>query len=267
MKEPVVIVIPLYKTQLSPLEEIAVRQCFNLLSAHKIVALKPERLSLDAYDFKFDDVVSFDNEFFDNPAGYNKLMLLADFYQKFLPYEFMLIYQPDAFVFKDDLIEWCNLGYDYIGAPWIRYSEYPDLVKKIKEFSKRYLHTKFNKKIPGTDIPTDNQIQNRVGNGGLSLRNVKRFYEICISNKDMIDYYNSRPEHQFGEDVFWALEVNRKRKQMKIPGYKKAIYFSMDINLVNAFKLTRGKLPFGCHAWDRQLDFWRPIFAQAGVKI
>ena len=31
----------------------------------------------------------------------------------------MLIYQLDAYVFKDELLNWANKGYDYIGAPWL----------------------------------------------------------------------------------------------------------------------------------------------------
>lgn len=257
------IVIPLYKSRLSPLEEVSVRQCFKILSSYKIIALKPKKLSLDHYNFNFDEVVSFDDEYFENPAGYNKLMLSASFYERFLQYRYILIYQPDAFVFKDDLAHWCNQGYDYIGAPWLRYTDYGDAFKKMKNLTLRFIHTKLNIKQPGTDLPTAIQMENRVGNGGLSLRNTKVLYEVCIRNKKTIDYYNSRPEHQFGEDVFFGLEANRKTKQLNIPDYKTAVFFSMNDVLEYSFRLTKGELPFGCHAWDLYIDFWTPIMASA----
>ena len=263
-----VIIIPLYKEKLSPLEEISIGQCFKILSSYTIVAIKPKKLSLEFYKFSFDEVVEFDNEYFSNPAGYNRLMLSSEFYKRFLDYKYMLIYQPDAFVFKDDLSYWCSQGYDYIGAPWIRYTAYPDIFKKIKNQTLRFLHTKFNIKQPNTDLPTAIQLENRVGNGGLSLRNVEVFYNLCIRDKKMIDYYNSRPEHQFGEDVFFGLEANRKKKQLNIPHYTKAIYFSMNDHLGYSFKLTNGELPFGCHAWDLYRDFWAPIFqTSSGIDI
>jgi hypothetical protein len=34
-----------------------------------------------------------------------------------------------------------------------------------------------------------------------------------------------------------------------------------------ALTLNGGRLPFGCHAWARFRDAWRPAFAQAGLII
>ncbi|CAM4262627.1 hypothetical protein SAMN06265348_108195 [Pedobacter westerhofensis] len=268
MDDLVSIIIPLYKSELSPLEEISISQCFKILSSYKIIALKPQKLEMVNYKFPFNEIVSFGDEYFESIAGYNRLMLSSAFYEKFLKYKFILIYQPDAFVFRDDLAYWCNQGYDYIGAPWLRYTAYPDVFKKIKNHTQRFLHTKLNLHQPDNNLPTEIQLENRVGNGGFSLRNTKRFYEVCIRNKKMIAHYNSRAEHQFNEDVFFGLEANRKRKQLNIPNYKKAIYFSMNDQLEFAFKLTEGKLPFGCHAWNLYVDFWAPVMASAsGVDI
>jgi hypothetical protein len=268
MNNQVAIVIPLYKSQLSPLEDISVRQCFKILSSYDIIAIKPEKLNLDNYTFSFHDEVSFDDEYFENPAGYNKLMLSAGFYEKFLQYKYILIYQPDAFVFKDDLAYWCDQGYDYIGAPWLRYTDYGDTFKKLKNLTLRFLHTKLNIKQAGTDLPTAIQLENRVGNGGLSLRKTEVLHDVCLRNKKIINYYNSRPEHQFGEDVYFGLEANRKKKQLNIPDYRKAVFFSMNDVLEYSFRLTKGELPFGCHAWDLYIDFWTPIMlSSSGIDI
>ncbi|RAJ25579.1 DUF5672 family protein [Pedobacter cryoconitis] len=264
-QEIATVIVPLYKVKLDPLEEISLQQCFKMLSGYKIIAIKPHSLSLSAYNFKFDDVVSFEDEFFKNPAGYNKLMRNASFYEKFLAYKYMLIYQPDVFVFRDDLRYWCEQGYDYIGAPWLREAPYPDLIKKIKNEFRIARHIKQNVKQPGTDLPSDMQFENRVGNGGFSLRNIQKFHIICMEDHQMIDFYNSRPEYHFGEDVYWSLEVNRKSKRLNIPDYKKAAHFSFENSCEHALIITGGKLPFGCHAWDRNLNFWQPILEKEGV--
>ena len=267
MNSTVAVIVPLYKTELNHLEEISLRQCFRILSQHKIIAIKPKNIDLKHYNFKFDEIISFDNSFFDGIAGYNQLMLSASFYEKFLKYKFILIYQPDAFVFSDELLYWCNQGYDYIGAPWLRPANHPDIIKKIKNKVLKYLHIKNNTKIPNSNLPTELQFENSVGNGGFSLRNTQKFYEICGKNKTLIDTYNNKTEDSFNEDAFWSIEVNRKAKQLRIPGYKRAVYFSIENNYHYGFKLTKGKLPFGCHSWDKNIDFWKPIFKSEGIEI
>ncbi len=267
MKNVPIVIIPLYKESLNSLEMISVQQCFKVLHQHKIIAVKPSSLNLNSYDFKFDEVISFDDEYFADVAGYNKLMMSTVFYEKFLEYSFILIHQPDVFVFKDELFYWCNSGYDYIGAPWIRYARYPDFVKKLKTEILRYWHIKLDLKQPDTIFPTELQRENKVGNGGFSLRNTKKFYEVCLTDTKMIDFYNSRNEHYFGEDIFWSMEVNRKNKRLNIPDYKTAVNFSIENNPEHAFQLLKENLPFGCHAWDRNLGFWTPLLKSVGIDL
>lgn len=263
----VAVIIPIYKPDLSPLEQIALNRCFDVLSAYDIIAIKPESLKLNEYGCTFSKVVSFEDTYFSDIQGYNRLMLSASFYQAFLDYTYILIHQLDAFTFKDELLTWCNKGYDYIGAPWLRYAAYPDLFKKLKNQTRHYLHLKMNIKQSGTDFPTKWQFENKVGNGGFSLRKTEKFHEICTREQKTIDYYNSRNEHFFNEDVFWGLEVNRRRKQLAIPDYREAVYFAIENSNQHGLELTKSSLPFGCHAWDRDLDFWRPLFSQVGVII
>lgn len=85
-----------------------------------------EKLDLSEYKSCFLDsqvdfcVRYFNEQYFDSRKSYNELMLSVDFYRSFREYQYMLIYQLDAFVFEDQLEYWCNKGYDYIGAPWIK---------------------------------------------------------------------------------------------------------------------------------------------------
>src|SRR5690606_35093360 len=115
--------------------------------------------------------------------------------------------------------------------------------------------------------PSLKQIQNRVGNGGLSLRRTRKFYDFCEQYSATIQAYLKRTEHLFDEDVFWSIEVNRQKRQLRIPTYKDAVYFSIESNPQRAMELTKGELPFGCHAWDLHLDFFRPYFKAHGFEI
>jgi len=264
----VAIIIPLYKPKMSALETVSITRCFSIMSGHPIIAIKPKKLNLDNYSFNFKKVVEFPDEYFDSVAGYNRLMLSASFYEAFVNYKYILIHQLDAFIFRDDLKYWCDQDYDYIGAPWLRSKEYANVFKKTKHLTKRWLHTKLNKKQTATNLPTQIQIDNRVGNGGFSLRKTAVFQHVCIKNKTMIEQYNNRSEHQFNEDVFFGLEANRKQKQLNIPTFKKAIFFAMENELEYAFRLTDGKIPFGCHAWDIHRTFWAPVIAKStGIDI
>ena len=78
--------------------------------------------------------LAFNDTYFESIYGYNQLMLNVEFYEAFSK-KYILIYQTDAFIFKDDLNYWCEKDYDYIGAPWIRSKEKLPLIKKIWDYS------------------------------------------------------------------------------------------------------------------------------------
>ena len=261
------IVIPFYRESIRGYERIALEQCFKVLKNHPIIAVKPNSLVLsnDVKKFPFIEIISFDNNFFAGVQGYNSLMLSAQFYHAFLSYEFILIHQLDAFVFKDELEYWCSKPYDYIGAPWLRDCDHPDLFKAIKSNVKYYLHVRYDIRKNGE--PTVYQYENRVGNGGFSLRRVDKFYELCLKWKPQIESYLAKEGHHFNEDRFWSVEVNRKHRNIKLPGYKTGVKFSFELVPDRALRLNDNQLPFGCHAWDRYVDFWQPIFKKYNYSI
>uniref|UniRef100_F4CE90 DUF5672 domain-containing protein n=1 Tax=Sphingobacterium sp. (strain 21) TaxID=743722 RepID=F4CE90_SPHS2 len=262
----VVVVIPLYKEEPSADDIISIKQCVSVLHNHLIAVVKPIGLSLHKYPFAFPLIESFDSHYFSSIHGYNKLMLSSEFYQRFLDFHYILIHQTDAFVFSDQLDYWCGLNYDYIGAPWL-YRDYIDIVKYSKERLKGFFSRKFNLKQKGSQLPIDLQFHNVVGNGGFSLRNVNKFYQICIKKQKIISKYLAKKEKQFNEDVLFSIEMNRYKTRIRTPHYKKALLFAIESYPVLAFKLIENQLPFGCHGWDKQRDFWSPIFLKYGIKI
>lgn len=260
------VIVPFYRDSLSAWEKVALDQCFKMLGNHPIIAIKPRSLKLTVTaGYAFTEMIDFDDHFFAGIAGYNALMLSEVFYGRFLHYEYVLLYQLDAFVFKDELEYWCNLGYDYIGAPWIRAKEYPHALKRYGSILLQKIHRRYNIKKRG--MTSKKQLDDNVGNGGFSLRRTQKFYDCCLQYRQKIAEYNAKPSHHYNEDIFWGIELNRKQKVMNIPGYIEALKFAFELVPDRALRLNQNQLPFGCHAWDKFPDFWRPIFEQHGQKI
>lgn len=270
MKESCVIVIPVYQSTLSALEIISLQQCGKIFSTFDIVFVKPKKLDLEQLNVKIPfsyTSISFDDSYFADVFSYSDLMLNATFYQSFLEYNYLLIYQLDAFVFKNELEHWCSLGYDYIGAPWLREVEYPKLYKRIKERIKTYLHRRYNILDKHGKPEIQRQMHNHVGNGGFSLRKVQSFYKICINQPKLVETYIGKQSGYYNEDLFWTIEVNRKKKRIKVPPYKLALKFAIETAPARALSINNNELPFGCHAWDKHLDFWRPYLQKAGYLL
>jgi hypothetical protein len=247
------VVIPIYKAELSYLEIKSLKQIYTILSSFRITIIKPESLNITCLKEDFSELTftSFPDAYFEGVQGYNKLMLSPAFYEQFFSYKYILIYQLDAYVFKDELSEWCNKGFDYIGAPWLKKPIYK--LPIIKEFM-RFVHC--YKQLRGK--PSKQSFYDKIGNGGLSLRKVESHYRATLAHQRKIDYYLSQKRsHFYNEDVFWATEV----PEFKYPTPLEAIKFSFDKYPALCYKLNNNELPFGCHAWYKRKmkKFWKPI--------
>lgn len=226
----VTIVIPVYKTVLSEHEKISMDQARNVFSGYDIWLIAPESLLID---FEHGGCVKrFDDYYFQSVDTYSELLLSLEFYSAFLEYEYMLIYQLDAFVFYDDLEYFCNLGYDYIGAPWI-----DGIPVKIRNKTKILF----------------------VGNGGLCLRNIQSVIRL------LNDYYEEAQSYKGPEDFFFSYHDSRN---FRVAPVKQALKFAFELKNKRCFLLNKQKLPFGCHAWERyNIEFWKPYIESYGYKI
>lgn len=254
--ELVKVVIPIYKDSLTDKERISLRQACKVLSSYRLVVIHPQSLNLSklAEEFPLLTFESFEDHFFAGISGYNRLMLSSDLYQRFINCEYILIYQLDAFVFRDELKEWCEKGYDYIGAPWLRKPIYNlPIVSSIIDLIHSY------HKLKGE--PSKQALFNKVGNGGLSLRRVQSHYRVTQDQAERIKFYISQKRHHlYNEDVFWATEA----EGFKYPEPMEAIGFSFDKYPAYCFRLNGERLPFGCHAWysRKMRAFWKKFIKQ-----
>jgi hypothetical protein len=246
------IVIPVYKNELSVLEWLSLQQVYDILKAYPLIIIKPESLDISSLIEKFPLISyqSFDDVFFSGISAYNKLMLSPFFYECFFDSQYVLIYQLDAYVFRDELTGWCDCNYDYIGAPWLKRPIYNlPVISWIMRLCLKY--DQYVKK------PNKQLLYNKIGNGGFSLRKVESHYLAAKKYETEINYYLSQKQsHLFNEDVFWAT-----RPEFFYPDVVKALHFAFDKYPRLSYKLTNEQLPFGCHGWYKRKmnQFWKPI--------
>ena len=240
----VAVLIPMYQTRLSPAERASLAQCLRVLSAYPIVLVTPESLDVQPLlsDFSSLGRQSFSDAFFTGTDSYNRLMTSLDFYRRFAEYEYILIYQLDAWVFQDELPYFCRLDLDYIGAPTVHREAYDTLPAPAREEFASVLST-----------------HRLVFNGGLSLRRVAgliRYLRI---------YSSFYPAWKGNEDMLFSLEATRLLPMkffIKLPAWEQALRFAFEKSPAASYELTGHKLPFGCHAWERyDPEFWKPFIS------
>lgn len=259
-KKDIVVVIPVYNPNLSEDESTALAQCVSLLSEYPIVIVKPEKLDLSHIVLRYPLLrqENFPDKYFTSLRAYNKLVLDENFYARFNQYQFMLIYQLDAFVFKDELLYWAKKEYDYIGAPWI-----PQKRSHLKWKGRVKLHLEcfIYNLFKNEKRKLEKYYNYQVGNGGFSLRKISKMVEITHFYEEKIKNYLDDARAFYPEDVFLLLELTSKQHRLRKPGFKEALKFSMEQNPSWAYQYNKKELPFGCHDWNHEhySPFWRQI--------
>ena len=232
-----VIGIPIYKEVLTSFEEISLQQIDHVMHAWKKVFIAPQSMNFNYGENYADyEIFRFDDRYFESTSSYSELLLTEDFYKRFNESNYILIYQLDAFVFSDRLKEFCDLGYDYIGAPanggnWSKY---------------------------------------HVGNGGFSLRNIQQCISVVRNKNAIINKMISQchPKN-WGEDDFFAFCGWDKEINFRVPSPKLAATFSVQTDYVRGLRdISKRGLPFGCHYWPTvNYHFWKPYIEKSGYAL
>lgn len=252
----VVVVIPVYKTELKESETIALERCKKILQHYPIVFVAPE--GLQAIYMEGLEIQRFDAHYFTGIAGYNELLMSEKFYNRFAEYEFMLVCQLDALVLKDELAYWCEKGYDYIGATWLDKDR--NIFRRVSRNIRTwlYLNTLRGKQNADADMKMGYATHNQVGNGGFSLRRISAMLRVVQAYPDWIARIL---EARIPEDVFFSILVNLYHpNQVHIAPYKEGIAFAFEMHPQKAYRLNGNRLPFGCHDFDDwENDFWQDV--------
>ncbi len=229
----------------------------------------PRKRYIESFAAKYPALTfsSFENEYFASLDGYNRLLLCWNFYNHFSQYEYVLIVQTDALVFRDEIHEWCDKGFSYIGSPWF--------------------HGLTSPRYPLSFLG--------VGNGGFSLRKVQDFLRVLSGNnsRDIVSSakrpvtpmefmrlksvglhclkFGKQPpfiQVSINEDIFWGLVAPGRHDYFSVPSPKDAVGFAFETAPEYLYELNGYKLPFGCHAWQRyNPQFWREKSRAIGMKL
>jgi glycosyltransferase involved in cell wall biosynthesis len=261
-----VIVIPTHKNSFTVNEIKSLCNTSDKLKNFKIVIVVPKDLDTEPikkiqkkYKLQL-EIKILQKNFLGSIEKYNRMALSKNFYKLFLDFDYMLIVHLDAYIFKDDLDYWLAQEYDYIGAP---------LFLPIK---------KFNSQLWKKMSPYG-------GNGGLSLRNVKKHFDLTSGNFGskkyslivkgvifllknyrfhyVLIFLNSilqlsknpsefREKYKIYEDVMISIFYNFMDKNFRVAPSKIARYFALEVNaeyiITNKSKF---QLPFGIHGYDK----------------
>lgn len=248
-----VVVIPAYR-KLQPMELSFLENGLIKTEGFEQVIVAPLDLKIDESFGKLRSlrVERFPNHFFEDIEGYNRLMISTDFYSRFTDFEYLLIHQSDVYLFKNELDYWCNQSYDYIGAPWY----------KTSVFKKGNLHAWLYHNLWQPLLVRKRKngwLTNKVGNGGLSLRNIAaalKTLKLCPA--DLFNTYWNANYHDYNEDVFWSIEAPKINREFRIPKWKTALKFAIEWEPHHAMTELNGELPFGCHApLLMGAEFWK----------
>lgn len=266
----VVICIPIYKSIPNENELISFNRVVKVLSKYQISIVTYRNLNIEFYlEILSENEIHYGVQFFNNKnfksiIGYNRLLISREFYKRFDKFEYILVYQLDAYVFRDELLEWCNMGYSYIGAPWVvedaeiedwqvgngglSLRKTSDHIKVLQSFSL------IKGLIPliKTVVKSDSSILKKT----ILFLLIPFEYIFCNNTFFLLNRFRNN------EDYFWSVISNKNFEWFKVPDAKIAMRFSFETspsllyNIINQF-------PFGCHAWEkREPIFWSEKFKE-----
>lgn len=276
----VVVVIPIYKEVLSTEEIISYTRCCRILKGYPISIITYASLDYSFYkkiaiDYGIQlNIELFDDNFFKSVHGYNMLMLSECFYERFIQYEYMLIYQLDAYIFEDKLLLWCDKGYDFIGAPLLE-DKYGWENKYIIPHSNnggfslrriRYCLDFLSYKGPLLKFKSIYAIQ-KCELKNSKLKNLILSFIKAIGYHNTVGYFVNKT--YYNEDLLFCLTFDVGISWINVPLHNYETYIHPQLPSAKesaAFSLERfpkffvekyGKFPMGCHAWHKNIDYWK----------
>lgn len=269
MSHQVVVLIFVHKASLEWYEVISLRQCFRILSRYPIRLVCPAAMDTGAY-YKVVPELTVDRvpaRWLASIEQYNRLKMLPYLYRRYSQFEFMLTYELDAFVFRDELEAWCGQGWDFVGAPWFE----------------------------GYDKATPDARPCGVGNSGFSLRRTSAMLKVGrtlryqrkpielirdwrdgrAGLKGLVsaltyrnNFFGSLNDYAGQEDKYWCEIVAQRFAGFRVAPYDRARMFSFEVNPSRLFSECDRVLPFGCHKWMQyEPEFWRSHIEEFGYAL
>jgi len=273
MSQPAVILIIVHKPTLDWCEVISFQQCFRILHRHPIRLICPEGLDISAYRQIAPQLTAdfIPARWLASYGAFNRLKILPFLYRRYAEFEYILFYELDAFVFRDELSDWCRQGWDYVGAPWFEGHQQaaPDAaptgggnggfsIRRTRAML-RVLRS-WGHVIPVRTVLDDWRRTRRFSPGSLWLL----FSRLTYRN----NFFALLNDFAGNEDHFWAIFAAARFPWLRVAPYDVAKRFSFEVNAPRLYREIGDRLPFGCHKWATLTpDFWFPIIRSLGYTL
>jgi len=258
----VAVVVPVYREGLLPDEEIAIRHLRRHFGGYDCYQVSPRSLTFQIDGLKLSN---HEDQWFTGVTSYSQFLLSKSFYEGFADYDYILIYQLDCLVFRDELQWWCEQGYDYIGAPLFKVNNNPQSgfsgacngglsLRKVSAFlnvlnSRRYVDEKVSFLA---DVFHQPFVEVR------PLPFVKRWkkrIEVAREVRQGVKQYAAG--YSVNEDHFWSGRASYFYPGFAVAPPEVALAFAFESAPAWCFERNRRQLPLGAHAWQKwDRGFW-----------
>jgi hypothetical protein len=259
------IIIPVHKPVPSADEIISLKAAQAQLVKYDCFLIYPDGMDTAIYNSLFPELKlkPVNSKWLSSVEQYNKMKLSLDFYMLFSNYHYMLTYELDAYIFHSDFEDTGAFNFDFIGAPFFEgyWEAKPgasllkgcnsgfsirnvgSCIKVLSSMSKFRLGWLMYKLF----LSHSSKLRTRLN----KVTNYR--YEVYISGKFGFYFAN----FHLNEDLVWSEVVPQLFHEFKVADPISALKFSFEYNLADSLRLNGDKLPLGCHAWYKHIDFWK----------
>jgi hypothetical protein len=262
----VAIVIPLSNCDsFTDDENASIKQLQKYLGNYPIFYLVPKKSDLNISTFTR---VVIPKCYFGSKHAHDALASSLYLFNRFANYEYIMIYHLDSLVFSNDLDYWCSKNLDYIGSPWIQCDVSPwverervgnggfalirvrsainVLVERYKQNPVAFWLDCFQRKFKD-DYKIKMSIRSRV------LKFSKRAFAYGLRGKFIENVAMTEPN----SDIFWSDIAIKYDSSFRVASFQQGVHWGFEVCPHTCMSFTAGKLPFGCHAWNRyNRNFW-----------
>lgn len=267
-KHSVAIVVPWPgDDELTESQQISLRHLLHYLGGNDIYLIVPwgKRCRIDGIK-----TMRFRPRYFGSAAAHGLLLMTKGFYKKFRHYEHVMFYHLDSLVFSDELAEWCDKAYDYIGAPWFKCGDSP-WVDRARVGNGGFALLRVSKAIEALDARHRYIRGSRwldlhvmwvpefVVNGMERLAKWFPNFKILGRMVDEWRQFMDPATNNRNNDIFWSDMAKYYLPEFRVASFHEGLRFAFEVAPHECFRMNGGNMPFGCHAWERyDRRFWEP---------
>jgi len=193
---------PVYRNQISKNELQRLRITLSHNNKWKHGFFGPDSMDYSEISSKFPEsmIFKFPDRYFISIRSYSELLLEVEYYQTFQDYKSILITQLDSIV-VNEIPEYLIDDYDYVGAAWEKPFRIFSLNRRL------ILNNHWILRLISKEIV--------IGNGGLSIRNVKSTIEVLTKfykTKKTFDIFELNSN--LNEDVVISFLMHKYKKRI-----------------------------------------------------